>query len=783
MRIILQPEPADANKARDPICGMLVDPAKAAETVTRGGESFYFCAPCCATKFREQTEGKAAPPAAAAPLPPPPPGASWTCPMHPEIIRDRPESCPLCGMALEPLRVSLEAAENPEETQMRRRFGVSLALTAPLVVLSMGSMLFPHASMDVLPGRLRSWLEALLATPVVLWGGWPFFLRGIQSIRHRSPNMFTLIGVGIGVAYSFSLGALLFPGLFPASLRSHGGEIGVYFEAAAVITTLVLLGQVLELKARSRTGAAIRSLLELSPKTARRIREDGAEEDVSLDRIRPGDRLRVRPGEKVPQDGIVLDGGSACDESMVTGEPLPVEKKAGDPVIGGTLNASGTLVVRVEKTGKDTLLARIVTLVSEAQRSRAPIQRLADRVSAFFVPAVLGTAVLTFLGWAIWGPPPSLAYAVVNAVSVLIIACPCALGLATPISIMVASGKGAQGGILFRNAEAIEKLGQVDLLVVDKTGTLTEGKPKLISVLPAGGWSPQDLLGLAASVEQGSEHPLASAVLSGAGDRGVKAGRAESFQSIPGKGVTARVDGHAVVVGTSQWLEDLGIPMEPGMETADPLRAAGQTALHVAVDGRRAGILGLADPVKSTSLQAIRTLTAQKIRVVMLTGDHRTTAEAVAKQLGIPEVLAEVLPGQKKEAIERFQKEGHVVAMAGDGVNDAPALAQADVGIAMGTGSDIAIEAADVTLVRGDLRGVARARNLSRATLANIRQNLFFAFFYNLLGVPIAAGVLFPVARILLSPMIAAAAMSLSSVSVISNALRLRRVRLDEPAP
>ncbi|HEV3029362.1 MAG TPA: heavy metal translocating P-type ATPase [Planctomycetota bacterium] len=781
MKTILHQEPADPNLSRDPVCGMLVDRAKAAETVTRGGETFYFCAPSCATKFREETEAKAAPRAGAARLPPPPRGSSWTCPMHPEIVRDGPESCPLCGMALEPQTASLKETENPEEIQMRRRFGVSLALTAPLFVLSMGSMLFSQTFMDVLPGRLRSGLEALLATPVVLWGGWPFFLRGVQSIRHRSPNMFTLVALGIGVAYSFSLAALLFPGLFPASLRTHGGEIGVYFEAAAVITTLVLLGQVLELKARSRTGAAIRSLLELSPKTARRIREDGTEEDVGLDRIRPGDRLRVRPGEKVPLDGVVLDGGSACDESMVTGESLPVEKKAGDPVIGGTLNVPGTLVVRVEKTGKDTLLARIVTLVSEAQRSRAPIQRLADRVSAIFVPAVLGTAVLTFVGWAIWGPPPSLAYAIVNAVSVLIIACPCALGLATPISIMVASGKGAQEGILFRNAEAIERLGKVDLLLVDKTGTLTEGKPKLLSVLPVGGFSTEDLLRLAASVEQGSEHPLASAVLSGATERGMKAVHAEAFRAIPGKGVTARVDGREVVVGTSKFLEELGIPLGPALEAAAPLRAQGQTALHVAVDGRSAGILGIADPLKSTSLQAIGTLKAEKVRVVMLTGDHRATAEAVAKHLGIDEVLAEVLPEQKKEAVERFQKEGRVVAMAGDGVNDTPALAQADIGIAMGTGSDIAIEAADLTLVRGDLRGIVRARILSRATLANIRQNLFFAFFYNLLGVPIAAGVLFPLARILLSPMIAAAAMSLSSVSVISNALRLRHARLDGP--
>ncbi len=692
--------------------------------------------------------------------------------MHPEIVRDGPEGCPVCGMALEPMEISLEETENPELIDMRRRFWVSLALSVPVLALAMGSMLFPHALM----GAWRPWAEGALATPVVLWGGWPFFVRGAQSVRHRSLNMFTLISLGVGVAYFFSIVALLFPGLLPASFKGHGGEIAVYFEAAAAITTLVLLGQVLELRARSQTGAAIRSLLQLSPKNARRIRPDGTEEDVPLDQVHPGDRLRVRPGEKVPLDGAVLEGGSAVDESMVTGEPIPVEKKPGDKVIGATQNTSGTLVMGVEKTGKDTLLARIVAMVSEAQRSRAPIQKLADRVSGIFVPAVIAAAVLTFLAWAFWGPEPRLAYAIVNAVSVLIIACPCALGLATPMSIMVASGKGASMGVLFRNAEAIEKLGQVDTLVVDKTGTLTEGKPKLVSVVPVNGWSEKDLLELAASVEQGSEHPLAAAIVAGAAQRGAPLGRTESFEAMSGKGVRGRVSGKSVVLGTLKLLEELRISAGTWKDRAEVLRGEGQTALFVAVDGTPAGILGIADPIKETTPPAIQDLRANGVRVVMLTGDSRTTAEAVAKTLGIDDVIAEVLPDQKRAAIERLQKEGRVVAMAGDGINDAPALAQAEVGIAMGAGTDIAIEAAGVTLVKGDLRGVVRARALGRATMKNIRQNLFFAFVYNLVGVPIAAGVLYPVVRLLLTPMIAAGAMSLSSVSVIGNALRLRHL-------
>jgi P-type Cu+ transporter len=755
--------PAPAKTVKDPICGMDIDPADAAETVEWNGERIYFCSPSCADQFRKQQEGK--------PEPKAPVGSQWTCPMHPEIVRDGPGSCPICGMALEPKSVSLEDTENPELTDMRRRFWISVTLTVPILALAMGAMFFPH----ILSGSLRLWIEGALATPVVLWGGWPFFVRGAQSIRNRSLNMFTLIALGVGVAYVFSVVALLFPHAFPASFRGHGGEVGVYFEAAAVITTLVLLGQVLELRARSQTGAAIRSLLELAPKTARRVRPDGADEDVSLDQVRPGDRLRVRPGEKIPLDGIVEEGGSAVDESMVTGEPIPVEKKPGAQVIGATQNTSGTLIVRVEKTGKDTLLARIVEMVSEAQRSRAPIQKLADQVSGIFVPVVIGIAVLTFVGWAIWGPEPSLAYAIVNAVSVLIIACPCALGLATPVSIMVASGKGASMGVLFRNAEAIEKLGAVNTLVVDKTGTLTEGKPKLVSVAPANDWTESDLLRLAASIEQGSEHPLATAVVAGATERGIMPGRTESFQAISGKGVTGVIEGRRVALGTLKLLKELGVSAEGWDEQAERLRTEGQTALFAAIDGRVAGMLGIADPIKPTTPQAIRDLKAGGVRVVMLTGDSRTTAESVARKLGIDEVMAEVLPDQKKAAIERLQKEGRIVAMAGDGINDAPALAQAEVGIAMGTGTDIAIESADVTLVKGDLRGVVRARALSQATIKNIRQNLFFAFVYNVLGIPVAAGVFYPIVRILLSPMIAAAAMSLSSVSVIGNALRLRK--------
>jgi Cu+-exporting ATPase len=751
----------------DPVCGMKIDPRTAAESVERNGERFYFCHPSCARKFREQGSPTA---------PSTPPEANrWTCPMHPEIVRDRAGSCPLCGMALEPARVSLDDTENPELTDLRRRFWISAALSAPLLLLAMGSMLFVHAAPSLVPAGLRPWIEAALATPVVFWCGWPLLVRGVQSVLNRSLNMFTLIALGVGVAYSESVVALLIPGLFPASSRVHAGEPGLYFEAAAVITTLVLLGQVLELRARSQTGAAIRSLLELAPKTARRLRPDGAEEDVPLDQVRPGDRLRVRPGERVPLDGAVEDGASAVDESMVTGEPIPAEKKPGDRVIGATRNTAGALVVRVEKVGRDTLLARIVERVSEAQRSRAPIQTLADRVSGIFVPVVMGIAALTFAVWMLWGPEPRLSTALLSAVSVLIIACPCALGLATPVSVMVASGRGATLGVLFRNAEAIETLGSVDTLVVDKTGTLTEGKPRLVQVEPAGGWTEADLLRTAASLEQGSEHPLASAIVAGAAERGIRPGRAESFRAVPGKGVAGSVDARRVLLGTARFLEESAVALGTWKERVEAMRALGRTVLLAAVDGRVAGALGIADPVKATTPQALRDFRRSGVRVVMLTGDGRTTAVAVAKELGIEEVIADVLPEEKQSTVETLQKAGRIVAMAGDGINDAPALARADVGIAMGTGADVAIEAADVTLVRGDLGGAVRARALSRATMANIRQNLFFAFVYNLLGVPIAAGVLYPVAGLLLSPMIAAAAMSFSSVSVIGNALRLRR--------
>ena len=752
----------------DPICGMRIDPAKAAEVIDWQGERYYFCHLACAAKFRELH----APGAAARPEPRAAPGTRWTCPMHPEIVREAPGSCPLCGMALEPLGGAPEGEESPELDDMRRRFRVSLGLTVPILVLSMGSMLFPHA-FAFIPGGIRAWIEGLLATPVVLWGAWPFFVRAVDSVRNRSLNMFTLIALGVGVAYVFSIVALLLPGLFPDSLRVHGGEIPVYFEAAAVIVTLVLLGQVLELRARIRTGAAIRALLELSPKMARRILPSGVEEDVSLEAVQPDDRLRVRPGEKVPLDGVVEAGESALDESMVTGESIPVSKRPGDRVIGATLNASGTLVVRVDRTGKDTLLARIVELVSEAQRTRAPIQRLADRVSAIFVPAVLAVAVVTFVAWAVWGPEPRLAYAVVNAVSVLIIACPCALGLATPVSIKVATGRGASEGILFRDAEALEKLARVDTIVLDKTGTLTEGKPELVDVLPAEGFAEAELLRIAAGLERGSEHPIASAIARGAERRGIAIGSPESFEAVSGRGVRGRVEGRSVVVGTLDLLEESGVRAAEWKDRAQALREQGRTAFFVAVEGRLAGILAIADPLRPTTRMAVEDLRRDGVRLIMLTGDAEATARAVAREAGLDEVFAEKLPDEKKAVIERLQVGGRIVAMAGDGINDAPALARADVGIAMGTGSDIAIESAGVTLVRGDLRGIFRARILSRRTLANIRQNLFLAFVYNAIGVPIAAGALYPVAGILLSPMIAAAAMSLSSVSVIANALRL----------
>ncbi len=689
--------------------------------------------------------------------------------MHPEIVRDGPGSCPICGMALEPRTISTEAGPDPELRDMTRRFVMAAALSLPLATLVMADMF----GLSPLSMRVRALVELGLATPVCTWAAWPFYVRAAASVRRMHLNMFTLIGLGVGVAYGYSLVAALAPDLFPASFREMG-EVATYFEAAAVIVTLILLGQVLELRARGQTGAAIRKLLGMAPTTARRIAEDGSESDVALDQVQTGDRLRVRPGEKVPVDGIVLEGNSAIDESMVTGEPIPVEKRPGDRVIGATINGTGAVVMRAEKVGADTVLSRIIAMVADAQRSRAPIQRLADVVAGWFVPFVLVVAVATFVVWSLVGPEPRMAHALINAVAVLIIACPCALGLATPISIMVATGKGATMGVLFRNAEAIEVLRTVDTLVVDKTGTLTEGKPRLVDVVPAADIDEQTLLRLAASLERASEHPLAAAIVAGAKERGVELAEATGFASITGKGVRGSVDGKDVALGNRAMLQELGIDPQPLAERAETLRADGQTVMFVGVDGRLAGLVGVADPIKASTLEAIRVLHADGIRIVMMTGDSKTTAAAVARKLGIDDVLAEVLPEQKADHVRRLQGEGRIVAMAGDGINDAPALAQAQVGIAMGTGTDVAMESAAVTLVKGDLRGIARARGLSRRTMANIRQNLFFAFVYNAAGIPIAAGVLYPVFGLLLSPMLAAAAMSLSSVSVIGNALRLR---------
>ena len=700
----------------------------------------------------------------------------YTCPMHPEIVRDGPGSCPICGMALEPRTVTLQQGPSDELLDMSRRFWVSLALTVPLLLAAMAPMAGWH--LGPLDGRAGRWAELVLATPVVLWGGWPFFVRGWASIVNRSPNMFTLIALGTGVAYLDSVLAVLAPALFPPSFRDHHGEVGVYFEAAAAIVTLVLLGQVLELRARSRTSGALKALLRLAPRKARRLREDGVEEEVPLERVEVGNRLRVRPGEKVPVDGVVVEGTSAVDESMVTGESLPVEKKPGDRVMGATINGTGSFIMRAEKVGADTVLARIVRLVSEAQRSRAPIQRLADVVASYFVPAVVVAAILTFAAWAVFGPPPRMAYALVNAVAVLIIACPCALGLATPMSVMVATGRGATAGVLFRNAEALETMERVDTLVVDKTGTLTEGKPRLEAVVTADGIDEAGLLRLAASLEQASEHPLAAAIVAGAVERGVGLAGPAGFASITGRGVAGVVDGHRVAVGNRALLDETGIEPGPLAARAEALRNEGQGVMFVAVDGRIAGVLGVSDPVKPSTPEALRLLRDDGVRIVMVTGDGRATAEAVGRKLGLEDVRAEVRPEQKVEIVATLQAEGRVVAVAGDGINDAPALAKADVGIAMGTGTDVAMESADVTLVKGDLRGIARARRLSRATMRNIRQNLFFAFVYNVLGIPVAAGVLYPFFGLLLNPMIAAAAMSFSSVSVITNALRLRRVEL-----
>jgi Cu+-exporting ATPase len=704
----------------------------------------------------------------------------YVCPMHPEVVRLQPGTCPKCGMALEPRTASADGGEkNAEYENMRRRFVVAAVLTAPLVLIAMRGMIPGGRALEDLAGsNALMWLELLLATPVVLWAGWPFFVRGVQSVANRSLNMFTLIGLGVSVAYLYSLVALFAPGFFPAAMRNPDGMVPGYFEAAAVIVTLILLGQVLELRARSRTGAAIKALLGLAPKTARKLLDSGEEADIPLEHVQVGDRIRIRPGEKVPVDGVVLEGASSIDESMISGEPIPVEKHAGDKLVGATVNATGTLVMKAEKVGAETLLARIVQMVAEAQRSRAPIQRLADVVSGYFVPIVIAVAVISFLVWYFAGPEPRLAYALVTAVSVLIIACPCALGLATPMSIMVATGKGATIGVLFKNAEAIETLRKADTLVVDKTGTLTEGKPRLTGVETAPGVDEKLLLRLAASVEKGSEHPLAGAIVAGAIERGASPGEVVDFASHTGQGVSGTVDGHRVLLGNGRLLEEARI--EPGALAArsEVLKAEGQTVMFVAVDGKAAGVLAVSDPIKETTPEAIRQIHDEGMRIVMLTGDSRVAAEAVAKRLGLDDVVAEVLPDEKAAAIKRLQEAGRFVVMAGDGINDAPALAQAQVGIAMGSGTDVAMESAGVTLVKGDLRGIVRARRLSRATLANIKQNLFFAFVYNVLGVPIAAGVLYPFFGLLLSPMIAAAAMSFSSVSVVGNALRLRRARI-----
>jgi len=800
----------------DPVCGMTVKP-DSLHKLTHDGQGYGFCSAGCLEKFRTDPKeflGDPAPESPQTPQPPPTPQPSgtvftcpmhpevrqespgdcpkcgmalepagapvaavrteFTCPMHPEIVRDASGSCPICGMALEPRTVSAEDEESAELKDMRRRFWFAAALTLPVVIVAMGDMLPGHPISALMSMRTRVWLELVLATPVCTWSAWPFFVRAVDSVRNRSLNMFTLIGLGVSVAYVYSLVAALLPDLFPPSFRQDSGEVAVYFEAAAVITTLILLGQVLELRARSQTSSAIRKLLGMAAKSARRLADDGTEEDVPLDSVTAGDRLRVRPGEKVPVDGVVLDGASSVDESLVTGEPIPVEKHVGDHVIGSTINGTGGLVMRAEKVGAETLLSRIVAMVAEAQRSRAPIQKLVDVVAGYFVPIVFASAVVTFGVWAFFGPEPAMAHAIINAVAVLIIACPCALGLATPMSIMVATGKAAGLGVLFKNAEAIEVLRKVDTLVVDKTGTLTEGKPKLVSVVASDIVDEATLLRLVATLERGSEHPLAAAIVKGAEERGVEVAEAKDFDSVTGKGVTGSVDGRDVALGNRALMESLGIDPSHLVERAEELRAEGQTVMFVAVDGKAAGLVGVADPIKESTPEAIRMLHEEGLRIVMMTGDSETTARAVAKKLGIDDVMAAVLPEEKANKVKALQAEGRIVAMAGDGVNDAPALAQAQVGIAMGTGTDVAMESAGVTLVKGDLRGIVRARRLSRKTMANIKQNLFFAFAYNAAGIPIAAGALYPFFGLLLSPMIAAAAMSLSSVSVIGNALRLK---------
>jgi Cu+-exporting ATPase len=763
----------EASRVTDPVCGMSVDPHTAKYRAEHDGHPYYFCSAGCRTKFVADPARYLGSAAKAEPVPE---GTIYTCPMHPEVRQVGPGACPICGMALEPVLVSLDAGPNHELADMTRRLWIGALLTAPVFLLEMGGHL--TGLTERIGQQTSNWIQLALATPVVLWAGWPFFERGWKSLVSRNLNMFTLIALGTGVAWLYSVVATLAPGLFPPTLRGHDGAVPVYFEAAAVITVLVLLGQVLELRARESTGGAIRALLDLAPKTATILRDDGREEEVRLDSIAAGDRLRVRPGEKIPVDGTVLEGKSAVDESMVTGESMPVTKEPGAKVIGGTVNQSGALIIRAEKVGRDTMLAHIVQLVAEAQRSRAPIQRLADQVSGWFVPAVLLAAVLAFAAWAAFGPEPRLSYGLLAAVSVLIIACPCALGLATPMSIMVAVGRGAQAGVLIKNAEALERMEKVTTLVVDKTGTLTEGKPAATKIVTASGFSEAEVLRLAASVERASEHPLARAIVAAAQARDIAPADVQAFDAPAGRGVIGTVEGRRVVLGNAGFLQAQGVAVNTFAAAADALRESGATAIFVAVDGRAAAVIAIADPIKPSTPPALAALRAAGLRVVMLTGDNRRTAQAVARQLGIEQVEAEVLPDQKSAVVRRLQGEGQVVAMAGDGVNDAPALAAADVGIAMGSGTDVAIESADVTLLGGDLNGIVRARRLSQATMRNIRQNLFFAFVYNAAGVPIAAGVLYPVAGILLSPVIAAAAMALSSVSVIMNAARLRRVRL-----
>jgi Cu+-exporting ATPase len=787
----------------DPVCGMTFAPEKAAGKLEHEGNTYYFCNPMCLEKFRKNPSaylhpeepvashavlytcpmdpevrqigpgpcpkcGMALEPLEAAPLF----HTEYTCPMHPEIVRSKQGNCPICGMALEPRAIAASEEENPELRLMNRRFWISLLLTIPVLLIAMGEMAAHF--------RLHNsiWLQMVFAAPVVLWGGWPFFQRGWASIINRSPNMFTLISIGTGAAFFYSAFAVLFPNFLPRSFYGSHGAPEVYFEASAVIITLVLLGQVLELRARSRTGSAIKALLGLAPKTARLVLDDGTEKDVSLDQVEVGAFIRVRPGENIPVDGAVIDGESHVDESMVTGEPMPAPKSAGNLVTGGTLNGQGTFIMRAEKVGGDTLLAQIVRMVSEAQRTRAPIQRLADKVSSFFVPAVVLASLIAFAAWAIWGPQPRMIYALVNAVAVLIIACPCALGLATPMSIMVGVGRGARAGVLLKNAEALQVLEKVDTLVVDKTGTITEGKPKLVHIAPAADWSESELLRLAASVERGSEHILATAVLSAAAERGIQLVNADKFISIAGQGVLAVVEGKSVAVGNRAFIEKLIANHIHAGQAAENLQKLGQTVMFVLVDNVFAGLLGVADPIKPTSAEAIRALHKEGLRIVMLTGDSRTTAEIVGRQLGIDEIESEVSPAGKSEAIQRLQRQGRIVAMAGDGVNDAPSLAQAHVGIAMGTGTDVAIQSAAITLIKGDLRGIVRARKLSESVMRNIRQNLFFAFIYNMIGVPIAGGILYPALGLLLNPMVASAAMTFSSVSVISNALRLRKLQL-----